>query len=75
MFAQNISGTPATCRHPSAYNNALAFDANTPGGKAILAIALSAKATGAPVSANGNGTCAVYGGAHVEDWDYGVLIE
>lgn len=70
VFNDNIGGTPPACRH-SSYFNALAFDANTAGGKAILALALSAKATGSPVQANGNGTCIAYGGAFVEDWDYG----
>src|SRR5687767_6551079 len=69
VFNDNMGGTPAGCRNAS-YYNALAFDASTHGGKAILALALSAKTTGIPVSAIGNGTCHVYGGGHVEDWDY-----
>ena len=40
LFDQPVSGEPATCRD-SAYANALAFDANTPGGKAIMDLALA----------------------------------
>ena len=69
MFDQPIGGTPPSCAI-SAYNNALAFNTNTAGGKAILALALSAKATGSVISAYGLGTCSIFGVA--EDWDYGV---
>jgi len=72
IFDRQVSGTPATCIHP-AYANALAFDSTTPGGKAIMATALAAKTTGSYLSAYGTGGCAIYGGAHVEDWDYGVI--
>jgi len=71
VFDQPVSGAPASCRH-SAYTNALAFDTNTPGGKAILATALAAKATGDTIAAIGAGTCNVFGGNWVEDWSYGV---
>jgi hypothetical protein len=72
VFDQPIGGTPASCVHP-AYRNALSFDANTGGGRGVMAMALAAKASGAAVSAYGNGTCGIYGGAHVEDWSYGVI--
>lgn len=72
VFDRLIGGTPATCVHPT-YKNALSFDATTNGGKAIMAVALSAKATGVAVTAYGTGTCGIYGGAHVEDWSYGVV--
>jgi hypothetical protein len=68
-FAQAIGGTPPGCV-VGAYASALAFDATTAGGKAVLALALTAKATGVTVSAFGLGTCAVYG-SYVEDWNYG----
>lgn len=72
MFDQLIAGTPATCVHP-AYTNALSFNATTGGGKAIMAMALTAKTTGASVEVYGTGACGIYGGAHVEDWNYGVI--
>lgn len=72
VFDKLVGGTPATCVHP-AYINAFAFDTATSGGKAIMAVALSAKATGVAVTAYGTGTCGIYGGAHVEDWSYGVV--
>ena len=72
-FDTQVGGAPATCRH-SAYTNALSFDANTHGGKAIMALALAAKTSGSSVSAYGMGACSIYGGAWVEDWDYGVIL-
>jgi len=69
IFNQSIGGNPPSCVIP-AYKNALAFDANTTGGKAILAMALAAKASGSQVTAYGLGTCSLYG--VVEDWNYGV---
>lgn len=71
-FSQSIGSTPASCRHP-AYFDAFAFDTNTAGGRSALAMLLTAKATGATVTAYGLGTCNVYGGAWVEDWNYGEL--
>lgn len=70
FFDVLVAGTPPSCVHP-AYKNALAFDANTAGGKAIMAVALSAKAAGSIVHVYGLGTCNIFGG-HVEDWSYGV---
>ena len=52
------------------YANALAFNTNEAGGKAVLALVLAAKATGDPVRAYGTGDCATYGHS-VEDWEYG----
>jgi hypothetical protein len=72
VFDQTIGGTPATCVNP-AYTNALAFNATTGGGKGILAMALTAKTSGSLITAYGTGTCTIYGGAHVEDWTYGVM--
>lgn len=71
FFDQNINGTRPGCMIVN-YQNALAFNANTAGGKAIYAMALAAKATGTTISVFGLGTCNVFGG-FVEDWDYGVL--
>lgn len=70
IFDQPIAGSPPSCVHV-AYTNALSFDANTAGGKAILAAALVAKASGDTVNAYGTGECANYGNAWAEDWSYG----
>jgi hypothetical protein len=71
FFSQPIAGTPPSCVI-STYNNGLAFDATTDGGKAVLAWALSAKAAGTSVAyVFGTGACSVYTGS-VEDWYYGV---
>ncbi|WP_129782188.1 hypothetical protein [Peristeroidobacter soli] len=69
MFDRALGSTPASCAI-AYYANALAFDLNTNAGKAILALALAAKASGDPVTAYGQGTCATYGHS-VEDWNYG----
>ena len=73
FFNINIGGTPPGCVHDS-YKKAFAFDARTDGGKAVLAFALSAKATGSRVIAYGTGECGIYGGSVVETWDYGQLL-
>jgi hypothetical protein len=67
-FDQNLVGSP-TCVMAT-YENALAFDTNTAGGKAIMARALAAKATGDLIKVYGMGTCSVYG-SWAEDWLYG----
>jgi hypothetical protein len=72
VFDKPVIGDFATCRNSAAYANALGFDANTAGGKAVLAMALTLKATGDLVSAIGTGACTSFGGAHVEDWSYGL---
>lgn len=51
----------ASCSHPY-YYNAASFNVNTPGGKAILATALLAKAQNLFVSMQGAGACTEYGG-------------
>jgi len=71
VFDQPIGGTPAGCVHP-AYTNAFAFPANA-AGKAIMAWAIAAKLSGSLVTVYGRGVCDIYGGAHVEDWLYGVM--
>ena len=72
VFDQVVGGSPATCVNPS-YRNALAFDTTTGGGKAIMALALTAKTTGVSVVVYGSGICGIYG-AYVEDWSYGVAL-
>lgn len=72
VFDQQLSNTPAPCGN-SNYSNALAFNLNSGGGKGILAMAMAARADGSRITAYGTGACNVYGGAHVEDWSYGVV--
>ena len=69
IFDRPVGAAPPGCVI-AYYANALAFNANEVGGKAILALALSAKASGDPVTAHGTGTCAIYGHS-VEDWSTG----
>ena len=71
IFDQNVGGSPPGCV-TSTYQKALAFNTNTSAGKAIYAMALSAKAMDSTITANGLGSCSVFG-SYVEDWDYGVL--
>ncbi len=73
FFDQPIGGTPATCVH-DAYKSALGADASTEGGKAVLSMVLTAKATGAPVTVYGLGVCGVYGGQVIETWNHGFLM-
>lgn len=70
FFDKNVSGTPPGCVI-SAYQNAFAFNTNTAGGKAIYAMVIAAKASGATIVAYGLGTCGTFG-SYVEDWDTGV---
>lgn len=72
MFDRNLSSSPASCVS-SSYANALAFNSNTAAGRAILAMALSAKMSGGTVSAYGTGACTIYNGSYVEDMDYGIV--
>ncbi|WP_434339158.1 hypothetical protein [Motilimonas cestriensis] len=66
-FDKPITGQPPSCVH-DAYKNALGFNANTEGGKAVLSFALAAKATNVDVEAYGTGQCGIYGGLIVEIW-------
>ena len=60
-------GTLPSCgnSHP----NHLAFDTNSPGGQAILSVALSAQMSGKRIWARGTEACSSYG--TVENWNYG----
>lgn len=71
-FVSNLEGTPAACG--SGYPKALSFDTSTSGGKAILSVVLTAKASGKPVYAQGSGTCATYSGV-IENWLWGRITE
>ncbi|MAQ27590.1 MAG: hypothetical protein CMK83_25565 [Pseudomonadales bacterium] len=72
FFDRPMGGTPPGCVNP-AYVDALAFDASTSGGKAILGMVLTAKSTGSPISAFGMGFCSIYGGSTIETWNNGFL--
>jgi hypothetical protein len=54
----------------SAYTSSLAFDTNTAGGRGLLALFLTSKASGALIWAYGLGTCTAYG--VLEDTNYAV---
>jgi len=71
-FTQPLAGTPATCIG-GGHTNHLSFDTKTDGGKAILAVVLSAQATGNPVIARGTGTCDQY--VQVESWSFGYVVK
>ncbi|NHQ90681.1 hypothetical protein [Janthinobacterium lividum] len=59
-FADTIIGTPPVCA-VAGYNHSMSFDAATAGGKAMYALALLAKSSGATVYGMGKGTCVIYG--------------
>ena len=69
QFDQAATGTPPSCVAVD-YAKTFAFDSTTAGGKAIMATALAAKATGNSVFVYGTGACSIYGN-YVEDWSYG----
>ena len=69
-FDVDALGTRPSCV-ASDNMRALAFDTNTAGGKAILAVAESAKAQGTIMVVLGTGSCGVYS-SYVEDWSYGL---
>jgi hypothetical protein len=70
-FTSALQDTPATCTNPT-YANMLSFDSNTAGGQAILSLVLSAKASGAFISARGTGTCTIYNNT-MENWAWGFV--
>lgn len=67
-FSQTIGGSPPTCV-ATGFNLMMSFNANTAGGRAILAVALVAKASGSQVLAVGGGTCNLYSNT-IEDLVY-----
>jgi hypothetical protein len=71
FFDAPATGARPSCVDPT-YAQALAFDSNTAGGKAILATATSAKAQGSTMDVFGTGVCGTYNGTLIEDWFYGV---
>lgn len=73
FFDRDKVGTPPSCVH-TAYSRALGVDTNTDGGKAVLSVALTVKATGGSMTAHGLGVCGVYGGTIVETWNHGFIL-
>lgn len=71
MFKQTLRGTPADCVQPG-YVNALAFDTNTEGGKAIYSSMLAAFLAQKKVTARGTGTCLIYPNV-VEGYEWGYV--
>jgi len=67
-FAQPVGGTPPGCV-ASGFGSMMSFNANNVGGKAVLAVALAAKAAGTQVFAAGAGTCTHYSNT-IEDISY-----
>jgi hypothetical protein len=64
MFSTVLT-TPSACVSTT-YNNMMAFNTNTAGGRSMLAAMLFAQGKGNTVSAVGTGACGVYGGS-IED--------
>ena len=58
-FVDTIVGTQPTCAI-AGYNHSMSFDATTAGGKAMYAMALLAKSSGATVYGQGKGVCGTY---------------
>jgi len=74
IFKTNLSNSPTCALGPGGgMPYALAFDANTAGGKAIQAMATAALLAGKKIEGNGTGFCTIYGGAWAEDWSYGLI--
>lgn len=71
FFVTPLVNTPASCG--SSYPNVLAFDTTTDGGKSILSVVLTAKATSKRVVAYGSGFCDIY--SVIETWNYGLVID
>ncbi len=58
-FSGILTGTLATCMSGDNASS-LAFDVNAAGGKGLLSVALSAKATGLKLKAKGTDACTTY---------------
>lgn len=68
LFETDLSDAPAQCT-ASANKKMLAFDTNTASGRAIMALALSVKASNLTMYARGTGTCSIF--STIEDWSWG----
>lgn len=69
-FDQALANSPSDCG--SSHNKHLSFNTNTPGGQAILSVALAAHATDKKVQAYGTDGCSEYG--TVESWEWGFIV-
>lgn len=56
------------------YTQHFSFDATTDGGRAVLSLALAAKAAGKRIYASGTNTCIEYPGV-VESWNWGYILD
>jgi len=72
-FLTPVAPAAPCCVAPQCFPGGFAFDTNTAGGKAALALVTAAKLGGKKVNAIGTGTCNVYGGWS-EDLVYGTLV-
>ena len=63
--------TTSTCAN-AGYENALAFDTNTAGGKSILSVVLTAQASNRTITASGTSSCNIYSGT-IQDWGWGFM--
>lgn len=70
QFASDLVNSPADCG--SNYKSSLAFDTNTEGGKAIMALALATHASNKKVYAKGTGECTIYSDV-IEDYSWGYI--
>lgn len=71
VFDKALAHTPNACG--TSHSNHLAFDTNTPGGQAIMSLALTAFSTGKRIQAYGTNNCTIYG--TVESWNWGFIVE
>lgn len=62
FFGGAVHNNPPSCQNTSGGNTGFVIDTSKPGGKAILAMALSAAAQGKTVYINGNGYCDLVSG-------------
>ncbi|WP_338847316.1 hypothetical protein V8J88_01190 [Massilia sp. W12] len=68
VFSKDLN-TPTAC---GTKQNALSFNVDSVGGRAVYAMVMQAKATGARIWATGTGDCLHYGNT-IEAWKYGAI--
>ena len=67
-FASALTVSPPSCGNSNP--RSLAFNTNTKGGAAIMALALTAQATEKKIWAIGTNTCSIYGTVESYSWGY-----
>ncbi len=72
-FTRPLIGSPSPDTD-TGYEKSLAFNTNTPAGRAILSVLLTAQAGGFLVYAKGTGNCTIYSGV-IEDWNWGKITD